>query len=225
MATFFVTGAGTDIGKTWVSAALLRLWRARGLDPTGIKPIASGFDPLRPQDSDAAAMLLALGQPADLAHVEALTPFRLRAPLSPDQAAAQEGVRLSVDAVAAACAPLIAAARGPVLIEAAGGVMSPINDRETMLDLAVAFRAPCILVCGSYLGAISHALTALAVMRGQGLERPVVLINETPGSPVDLAQTTSTLAAHAGASRVLPIPRGAGDAALTDASRILGVDV
>ena len=225
MARFFVTGAGTEIGKTWVCAALLKLWRNEGLDPAALKPVASGYDARRPQDSDAAALLAALGRPPDAAAVEAMTPFRLRAPLSPDQAAAKEGVRLSVEAILAACAPGIAAARGPLLIEGAGGVMSPLNDTETMLDLALAFGAPCIFVCGSYLGAISHALTGLAALRARGADTPLVLVNQTPGSEVDLERTVDTLSAHAGAAWVLPIARAGADLAMADASRILGVGV
>jgi dethiobiotin synthetase len=187
--------------------------------------VASGYDARRPEDSDAAALLTALGQPVDAARVEAMTPFRLRAPLSPDQAAAREGVRLSAQGIAQACAPLIAAARGPVLIEAAGGVMSPLNETETMLDLALAFGAPCVLVCGSYLGAISHALTGLAVLKGRGAAVPLLLVNETPGSGVDLDETAATLAAHAGGTQVLAAPRGCGDAVWTQASRALGIEV
>ena len=223
MTAFFVTGAGTDIGKTWVSAALLRHWRSQGLDPAALKPVASGYDPRAPQDSDAAALLAALGQPVDAAHVEAMTPFRLRAPLSPDQAAAREGVRLSAGAIVEACAPRVAAARGPLLIEGAGGVMTPLNESETMVDLARAFGAPCLFVCGSYLGAISHALTGLAALKGAGLAAPLVLVNETPGSSVDLAETAATLAAHAGGAAVLTIARGGDDAVWREASRALGV--
>lgn len=224
MSAFFVTGAGTDIGKTWVSASLLRFWRRSGLLPAAIKPVASGYDPRALQDTDAAALLDALGRPLDAAQVEAITPFRLRAPLSPDQAAAREGVRLSAKAVADACAPLIAAALGPVLVEGAGGVMTPLNDAETMLDLALALRTPCIFVCGSYLGAISHALTGLSVLRARGISTPVALVNETPGSSVDLTETVNTLAAHAGAVAVLGIARG-DDAVWPAVSRALGVAV
>ena len=67
MAAFFVTGAGTDIGKTWVSAALLRHWRSLGLQPDALKPVATGYDPARPEDSDGAALLAALGRPIDAA--------------------------------------------------------------------------------------------------------------------------------------------------------------
>jgi dethiobiotin synthetase len=208
MAAFFVTGAGTDIGKTWVSAALLAAWRARGLSPAAVKPVATGYDPQRPQDSDAAALLAALGRPATRAEVEAITLFRFAAPLSPDQAARREGARLSAEGVAAACRPLIAAASGPVLVEAAGGVMSPLNDSETMLDLAAALGLPAIFVCGSYLGAISHALTGLAVLKARGVAVPLMLVNETPGSSVDLDETRATLAAHSGQTPVLTLARG-----------------
>ena len=221
MTAFFVTGAGTDIGKTWVCAALLRFWRERGLEPMALKPVASGYDPASPQDSDGGALLAALGGPVDAAHVEAITPFRLRAPLSPDQAAAREGVRLSAAGIVAACAPMIAAARGPMLIEGAGGVMSPLNEAETMLDLARAFRLPAIFVCGSYLGAISHALTGLAVLKAAGVATPLILVNETPGSTVDLIETAMSLAAHA-ATPAMAVARHA-PMSWPEVSRLLGV--
>src|SRR5579864_6359824 len=98
MAAFFVTGAGTDIGKTWAAAQLLRHWRMAGLEPAAVKPVATGYDPQRPQDSDAAALLRALGRPVDAQAVEAMTPIRLAAPPSPDQAARREGAWISAKA-------------------------------------------------------------------------------------------------------------------------------
>ena len=93
-----------------------------------------------------------------------------------------------------------------------------------MLDLALAFGAPCIFVCGSYLGGISHALTGLAALKGGGAAVPLVLVNETPGSAVGLAETVATLAAHAAGARVLAVARdGADDAVWTQASRILAI--
>jgi dethiobiotin synthetase len=222
MAAFFVTGAGTDIGKTWLSAALLGAWRARGLDPSAIKPVATGYDPERPRDSDAAALLTALGREPSRQAVEAITPFRFKAPLSPDQAARREGARLDAAAIAAICHPMIAGARGPVLVEGAGGVMSPLNERETMLDLALALQLPVIFVCGSYLGAISHALTGLAVLKARGATVALVAINETPASSVDLQDTRATVADHCGPVPVLALRRAAGQAACEAALAILG---
>jgi dethiobiotin synthetase len=224
MAAFFVTGSGTDIGKTWAACALLRHWRQAGLEPQAIKPVATGYDPARPQDSDGAALLRALGRPAEAADVEAITPFRFRAPLSPDQAARREGGSLSARGVATPCLAVTTAARGPVLVEGAGGVMTPLNESETMLDLAVALDLPVIFVCGSYLGAISHTLTGLSVLAARGVRPPLVLVNETPDSTVDLHETAATLASHAPQAAILPIARGADGRVWAQASRLLGVE-
>jgi dethiobiotin synthetase len=223
MAAFFVTGTGTDIGKTWASACLLRHWRGRRLLAEAVKPVATGYDPARPEDSDAAVLLEALGRPIDAAAVQAMTPVRFRAPLSPDQAARREGERVSAESAAAACRPALASAAGPVLIEGAGGVMTPLNDSETMLDLAVALGLPSIFLAGNYLGAISHALTGLCAMRSRGAGVALVLVNETPGSPVDLHETADTLQSHAYGAPLLAIPRGADGAVWAEASRLLGI--
>jgi dethiobiotin synthetase len=224
MAAFFVTGAGTDIGKTWASAQLLRHWRGIGLAAEAVKPVATGYDPERPQDSDAAALLRALGRPVTAEAVEAMTPIRLSEPLSPDQAARREGAFISARSAAAACWPVLAMAKGPVLVEGAGGAMTPLNDSETMLDLALELRLPSIFLAGSHLGAISHALTGLAAMRARGAAVALVLVNETPDSTVDLHETADTLRSHAHGAPVLAIPRGADGAVWAQASRLLGVE-
>ena len=221
MAAFFVTGSGTDVGKTFVAAGLLRFWRARGLEPSALKPLVTGFDAQAPAGSDPAVLLAALGRPANAAELAALAPFRFDDPLSPDQAAARAGRRLSVAGVVDACRPALAAARGPMLIEGAGGAMSPVNDRETMLDLALAFGAPVIFVAASYLGALSHALTGLAALKARGADVRLVLVNETPGG-VDLADTRRSLAAHWPHSQVLTLARNPPDDAWPAISAALG---
>jgi dethiobiotin synthetase len=223
MAAFFVTGAGTEIGKTWAAAQLLGHWRARGLAPEAVKPVATGYDPAHPEDSDAAAMLSALGRPVNRETVEAMTSIRLLAPLSPDQAARREGALISALSVAVDCGRAIASAKGPVLVEGAGGVMTPLNESETMLDLILALGLPSIFLAGSYLGAISHALTGLAAMRARAARVALILVNETPGSSVDLHETVDTLSNHAHGAPVLAIPRGADGPVWAEASRLLGV--
>ncbi len=185
--------------------------------------MATGYDPARPQDSDAAVLLGALGRHVNAGAVEAMTPIRFRAPLSPDQAAGREGARISAESAATACRPVLASAKGPVLVEGAGGVMTPLNDSETMLDLALCLGLPSIFLAGSYLGAISHALTGLAAMRARGAGVALILVNETPGSPVDLHETVDTLKSHAQGVPVLAIPRGADGPVWAEASRLLGV--
>jgi len=224
MAAFFVTGAGTDIGKTWAAAQLLAHWRLTGLKAEAVKPVATGYDPERPEDSDAAILLSALGRQVNAETVEAMTPIRLRAPLSPDQAARREGVWILAGSIATACGPVISAATGPMLVEGAGGVMTPLNDSETMLDLILALGLPSIFVAGSYLGAISHALTGLAAMRARGARTALVLVNETPSSPVDLHETAATVKSHAHGAPVLAIPRGAEGQVWAEASRLLSAE-
>ena len=224
MTAFFVTGSGTDIGKTWAAAQLLRHWRRNGLRPQAVKPVATGFDPARPEDSDAAVLLSALSRPVSAETVEAMSPIRFRPPLSPDQAARRAGVRLGARMLAErACGPVIASAKGPVLIEGAGGIMTPLNESETMLDLALALGLPSIFLAGSYLGAISHALTGLAAMRAKDAPVALVLVNETPGSSVDLQETVDSLKGHADGVPTLAIPYGADGPVWAEASRMLGV--
>ena len=86
MTAIFVTGTGTDVGKTFLSAALIRHWRAAGHAVAAYKPVASGFDPATQQASDPGVLLGALGRP--ITDIETISPWRFAAPLSPDMAAA-----------------------------------------------------------------------------------------------------------------------------------------
>lgn len=223
MAAFFVTGSGTDIGKTFVCAGLAAHWGAQRLTPAVFKPVVTGFDPQAPGESDPAVLLAALGLSADQAAIEAIAPFRFREPLSPDQAAAREGRSLTVDPVARACRAAIASARGPMLIEGAGGVMSPLNGRQTMLDLAAAIGAPVLFVADSRLGSISHALTGLSALRARGLPVAALLVNESPTGSVGTAPTIQSLAGHFAGAPILAVPQGAGRQTWVQISAALGV--
>jgi dethiobiotin synthetase len=213
MAAFFVTGSGTDIGKTWICAGLLAFWREQGLRPAAFKPVLSGFEDSAAEGSDPAVLLAALGRPVDAAAIQAIAPFRFRAPLSPDQAAALEGRRLSASDVAQVCREAIDTAQGPMLVEGAGGVMSPLNDHETMLDLAAHIGAPVLFVAGDYLGALSHALTGLGVLKARGVTVAAVLVNESAQGSVGLDATIGSLSSQYGDAPVLGVARGAGNEA------------
>jgi dethiobiotin synthetase len=224
MAAFFVTGSGTDIGKTWICAGLLAFWRARGLRPAALKPVVSGYDEDAPHGSDPAVLLAALGRTADRDALRAIAPFRFRAPLSPDQAAALEGRSLTTKDVVRACRAAMQEAEGPLLIEGAGGVMSPLNEHDTMLDLAAGVGVPVVFVAGSYLGAISHALTGLAALQTRGLAVAAVVINESAAGSVGLAETVSSVARHCRGAPVSAVSRGADAAAWAQISATLDLD-
>jgi dethiobiotin synthetase len=206
----FVTSSGTGIGKTLVACALVHELRRQGRATRALKPVMTGFDPARPEDSDAGCLLASLGEPAGDAEIRAVAPWRFRAPLSPDMAAAREGRRLDADAVIAWCRRAIAAAErdgASVVIEGIGGVMVPLDERRTVLDWIAALAVPSIVVVGTYLGSLSHALTAIAALRARGLPLAGVVVSEseTPAAPLD--EVVATLARHTAPIRLVAAPR------------------
>ncbi len=210
----FVTATGTEIGKTYVSAMLVRHLRAAARPVRALKPVLSGFDAARPWVSDTAVLLDALGSPLDEETIAAVSPWRYAAPLSPNMAARAEGRPLDVDALVAFCERALAAARADgaaLVIEGVGGVMVPLDERRTVLDWLARLRVPALLVTGSYLGAISHTLTCLEVLRHRGVPVAAVVVNESENG-VALAATAETIAAFAGLTEVLPLARAAGEA-------------
>ena len=103
MTAVFVTATGTDIGKTFVTAGLIRHFRAAGRTAEALKPVVSGFDPAAWQDSDPAALLAALERPQVIEEVERISPWRFKAPLSPHMAARQEGRAIDYQEVVDFC--------------------------------------------------------------------------------------------------------------------------
>lgn len=200
----FVTGAGTGVGKTWTTAALARALRAADRPVTVLKPVLSGVDPSDPEPHDAAVLAAAAGlDPADPAVIDRIAPWRFRAPLSPDMAAAREGRAVPFDDVVTFCRSTLmaAAADAAVLIEGVGGVMVPLDERRTVRDWIAALNIPTLLVGGTYLGAISHALTALASLREDAFPPAAIALSESADNPVPPAETRDAVARFAG-----PVP-------------------
>lgn len=215
MPAIWIAGAGTDIGKTYVSVALIGALRRRGAGVDALKPVASGYGDDTATGSDPGRLLTALGRPIDRANLDRVCPHRFAAPLSPPLAARLEGRSIAFDAIVDLCRERAA---GPetVLIETAGGVMSPLDDDQTMLDLMAAVPAPVVLVAGSYLGAISHALTALAVLHSRGLAVPVMALSESDGDNPQFNDTQEALARLSGGTMIVPFRRNADPAAQAD---------
>jgi len=212
MSAWFVTATGTDIGKTFVTAGLIRYLRRQDKTVAALKPVVSGFTMEAVAASDPGQLLVALGEKVTEDTVTRLSPWRFVAPLSPDMAAAREGRELPYADLVAHCRRAMAEARGTLLIEGVGGVMVPLDARHTVLDWMADLALPTILVAGSYLGTISHTLTALAAMTGRGLVPAVLAINHTGDSPVPLAETAETIARFAPTLPIVTIPRDARDA-------------
>jgi dethiobiotin synthetase len=190
MSALFVTATGTDIGKTYVSAGLLRHLHGQGRKVAALKPVLSGFDGA--PGSDPARLLEAMGEAATPGAIAQIAPWRFNAALSPDVAAAREGRSIDFEALVAFCRTE-AVATGTLLIEGAGGVMAPLDARHTMLDWMKALGFPVLLLTGSYLGSISHALSAVVVLERGGLKIAALVLNDSGDNPMPLADTAATL--------------------------------
>jgi dethiobiotin synthetase len=207
MTAIFVSATGTDVGKTFVTAGLIRHLRAQGRAVDAIKPVVSGFDPAAPAGSDPAALLAALGRPLTIEEIERISPWRFAAPLSPDMAARREDRAIDFDAVTEFCRSAMAARRGLLFIEGIGGIMVPLDDNRTVLDLMTQLRLPILLVAGSYVGTISHTLTALQVLVRRNLDVAAVVVSESGASAATLKDTVAAIARFSGSIDVAGIPR------------------
>ena len=225
MSAIFITATGTDVGKTYVAASLIDHLRRMGRLVDAIKPVLSGYDPAHAAASDPGVLLRALGLPVTEQDIDRISPWRFRAALSPDLAAEREGRRIDVDAVITFCQNAVDRRRDILLIEGVGGIMVPLDGERTVLDVMMALQLPLILVAGSYLGTISHTLTALDALFRRGMQVLAIVVSETPGSTVPLADTVDAIARFA--EPVIGLPRqpaapGKADTTTDALSRIFG---
>jgi len=193
MSAIFITGTGTDIGKTYLTGGLISALKLRGRPVRAIKPVVSGFDPARPSGSDPAVLLEAMGLELCEAELQRVSPFCFRAPLSPDIAARLENKEIDFSAVCDFCQAALAVRETPLLIEGIGGLIVPLTKTKTTLDLMLHLRVPLILVAGTYLGSISHLLSVLETVQYRGLCPLAAVINETAGSNVPVEELLETL--------------------------------
>ena len=207
MTAYFVTSTGTDIGKTFVTAGLIRHLRGAGAAVDALKPVVSGYDSSVVETSDPAVLLGALGRPVSADEITRIAPWRFRAPLSPDLAAARESRIIDFDELVAFSRRAVDGTNGLLFIEGVGGIMVPIDGRRTVLDWMAALNIPLLLVVGGYLGTISHTLTALDVLAQRGLKLAVVVVCESERNPVEIGDTVASIARFTDGVEVIGLPR------------------
>ena len=207
MSAYFVTATGTDIGKTFVTAGLIRHLRQAGEKVDAFKPVVSGFDIATAALSDPGVLLGALDEPVTPQSLDRLSPWRFAAPLSPDMAAAREGTALDFDAIVSACRKRMAQSEGTLFIEGVGGVMVPLDETHTVLDWMKALGLPLILVTGSYLGTISHTLSAMQCLDSKGLRVKALVINDSGDGAVPMDETEATLGRFIPDVTLMALPR------------------
>lgn len=178
---YFITGTDTEIGKTYVTCALLRDLRRHGIPAVGYKPMACG------DRGDARAMQAATDPTLPL---ELINPIYLKAATAPYVAAMLENRTLTLAELREGYDALAAATEGPVLVEGAGGWEVPIAPGFTMADFAQALALPVILVVGNKLGAVNHAIMSVQGIRARGLECRGIVLNHI-GESWDTAAVTN----------------------------------
>lgn len=214
MPGLFITSTGTGIGKTHLATGLIEFLRGVGRKVDAFKPVISGFDPAQAKESDSGRLLAALELPISDAQVERISPWRFTAPLSPDTAAAKESRAIDFDTLVGFSQSALAAANDATLIEGVGGIMVPLDREHTVLDWMKALDIPVLLVAGSYLGSISHTLSAAAVLRQHGVKLAMIAVSESEGSDVDLDETAGAISRFVRNVGIVTLPRktGAADA-------------
>jgi len=180
MKGFVVTGTDTDVGKTTTTTALSLWLRHSGLDLAPMKPTQTGAsrdaDGLwHAPDLDFTLGMLGLAPaPEERALMQ---PFCFEPACSPHLAVAPGETPPTVAAIADAAAKL-AARRDAIVVEGAGGLMVPLNDREMMVDLFAALGLPVVLVGHTGLGGINHVLLSLEALKTRGIPVLGVALNQ-----------------------------------------------
>jgi dethiobiotin synthetase len=162
----FITGIGTGVGKTLVAAIV-----AEALGAHYWKPVQAGFD----EGTDAEWVGARIGSGRVLPEL-----YKLKKPASPHIAAREEGVVISLDTIA----ERLPSSR-PLVVEGAGGLFVPLNERAFMVDLALRLDATVILVSRNYLGSINHSLLSAEACKSHGLRVAGWVFNDQYGQYED----------------------------------------
>jgi adenosylmethionine-8-amino-7-oxononanoate aminotransferase len=230
---YFITGTDTDVGKTYVTAALLRALLDTGHDALAVKPVQTGCTVdgggLLAADVETYARLCAPHFPSG--YPDACCRKFIPA-CSPHLAAERAGENLDVDQLARAVAHM-GAGHALVLVEGAGGAAVPLGNGRTMLHLMRALDLPVIIVADNKLGAVNHALLTINAVRDQGLTVAGVVLTNTTAATSDeetrlRRSNTETISVWGDVAILTEIPHSSGPVLdptcirhMTDATRLL----
>jgi len=185
----FITGTDTGVGKTYVAALVARELAASGRRVGVYKPAASGcsVEPQADGDDDAALLWRAAGHPGAL---EKVCPQRFAAPLAPHLAARATGGELDGDLLRRGIDYWLARS-DVVIVEGAGGLLSPLGDEEYVADLALDFGFPLLVVARNSIGVINQTLLTLvaAATFRDGLDVAGVVLNDGPPDRDDASRS------------------------------------
>ncbi|MCH8204073.1 MAG: dethiobiotin synthase [Candidatus Hydrogenedentes bacterium] len=176
----FITGTDTDVGKTIVTAGLLRQLRNAGVNAASMKPVQTGAETASDGNLVAPDLMVhhrAAGMSAPRDERELMAPYLYEPACSPHLAGRMAGRYPDIGHIQD-CAQQLMQRYDTLLVEGAGGVYAPLTESETMLDLMRALAFPVLLVAHRGLGTINHALLSIDALRAAGLDILGVVFNE-----------------------------------------------
>ena len=176
--SFYITGTDTEIGKTFVTCALLREARSSGRDVIGMKPVASGCidTPQGWRSEDALAHIEADG--LDAPYIDR-NPYALPLPVAPEIAAREAGVSIELGPITDAYQTL-RTQHEAVLVEGVGGWLAPLTDTLEQADVVRALKLPVLMVVGMRLGCVHQARATQRAIIADGCE-----FKEWIANPID----------------------------------------
>jgi dethiobiotin synthetase len=193
--TFFITGTDTGAGKTVLTVLLVKFLRERGVNAAALKPICSG------NRGDARKIFAALDGALALGEIN---PWHFRAPVAPALAARKENKRMKLSQVLA-CVRAMQKQFDVLLVEGAGGLLSPLGENFNSRDLILALRAIPIIVAQNKLGAVNHVLLTLAALP-ENLRAKARVVLMPPPEPDASAKTNAKLLAEFSDAKVFSLP-------------------
>lgn len=192
MKSYFIIGTDTDCGKTYVTSALIDDLKAQQKTVMALKPVASGCERIGDHWMSGDAMRLQASLGDDTINI---CPWRFPLPISPHLAAEASGVALDLASIASFCQDEAWNAYDYLLIEGAGGLLVPLNDQETWIDVLKLTQIPVILVVGMRLGCINHALLTITALDHHGIQCAGWIANCLDNNMLYLEQNIQTLRA------------------------------
>jgi len=211
----FIAAIGTECGKTHVSGAILRELITQKRPALGLKPLMSGYAPESLETSDVGRLLIAMGRPITPESISDICWKSFTEWSAPNVAARRAGVRLDYAELVRWVRSRLDAQDAAALVEGAGGVMSPLTDTHTNLDLMADLNSPIVLMASNYLGAVTHTLTALEAMARRDMSPAVIVVTETlpnagPAAPLveELGRWTNVPVLRAAFARTSADDRG-----------------
>lgn len=193
--SYLILGTDTNVGKTYVAGSLLKHFVQLGLKAVGMKPIASGCE-LNAMGGFVNEDVQVLQKAGNVkASLDLINPYRFVPAIAPHIAAEQAGITVRLEVIAQAYRQLTTMAE-VVVVEGAGGFLVPLNQKQTLADLAMQLNIPIILVVGMRLGCISHALLTVEAIEARGLRLAGWVANQIDPGMKNFEENLSSLQQH-----------------------------